>query len=159
MKNNIGMTDTATQEVAKLLTKLLADEFVLYTKTRNAHWNVEGHDFHTVHLFFESQYQQLEEIVDTVAERIRTLGHYAIGTLKGMLELTHLTETTRAKNDSGGFIRELLEDHSSIVEYIRMNIKSTADQYEDFGTSDFITGLIKTHEKLTWMLAAHLKNN
>jgi starvation-inducible DNA-binding protein len=156
MRNNIGITDAAAQEVAKLLTKLLADEFVLYTKTRNAHWNVEGHDFHTVHLFFESQYQQLEEIVDSVAERIRTLGHYAVGTLHGMLELTHLTETSRAKNDSSGFIHELLEDHSSIVEYIRMNIKLTADKYDDFGTSDFITGLIKTHEKLTWMLAAHL---
>lgn len=144
-------------EVAKLLTKLLADEFVLYTKTRNAHWNVEGKDFYTVHVFFESQYRQLEEIVDTVAERIRTLGHYATGTLHGMLELTHLTEISRAKNDSHGFIHELLEDHKSIVEYLRVNIKITANDYHDFGTSDMITGLIKTHEKLTWMLAAHLK--
>jgi starvation-inducible DNA-binding protein len=157
MKTIIGITDAGGQEVAKLLTRLLADEFVLYAKTRNAHWNVEGHDFYAAHLFFESQYKQLEEIVDTVAERIRTLGHYATGTLHGVLELTHLTEVSRTKNDSCGFTRELLEDHKTIVEYIRMNIKITADQYDDFGTSDFITGLIKTHEKLTWMLAAHLK--
>jgi len=157
MKTIIGISDAGRQEVAIILTKLLADEFVLYTKTRNAHWNIEGPDFHAFHVFFESQYQQLQEIVDTVAERIRTLGHYAVGTLQGFLDVTHLTEASRSKNDSMGFINELLEDHKIIVEYIRGNIEVTANQYRDYGTSDMITSLIKTHEKLLWMLAAHLK--
>jgi len=65
---------------------------VLYTKTRNAHWNVEGPDFHDKHKFFEAQYEQLEDLVDDVAERMRSLGHFAPATMKSFLDLTHLTE-------------------------------------------------------------------
>ncbi|MEP6465869.1 MAG: DNA starvation/stationary phase protection protein, partial [Parafilimonas sp.] len=115
MKLSIGISPENLSKVAGVLNGVLADEFVLYTKTRNAHWNIEGPDFHSMHLFFEAQYGQLEEIVDEVAERIRTLGHYAPATLKQFLELTHLTEETREKNDSMGFIKELLEDHESIT--------------------------------------------
>ena len=82
MKPNIGITEENKQAVSVQLAKLLADEFVLYAKTRNAHWNVEGVDFHSMHLFFETQYEQLDEIMDSVAERIRTIGHYAPATLK-----------------------------------------------------------------------------
>jgi len=157
MKTNIGITEESRKEVATQLNKLLADEFVLYTKTRNAHWNVEGPDFHSMHLFFESQYQQLEEIVDSVAERVRALGHYSLGTLKGFLDVTHLSESSRSTNDSKGFIKELLEDHDSIIEFIRANIDPFASKYQDYGSSDFITGLMEDHEKLAWMLRSHLK--
>lgn len=139
------------------MSKLLADEFILYTKTRNAHWNVEGSDFHSMHLFFESQFEQLDEIMDGVAERIRTLGHYAPATLKSFLELTHLSEYAENKNDSLGFIKELLADHESIIEFIRGNITPFAETYKDAGTSDYITGLIEKHETMAWMLRSHLK--
>ncbi|NCD71498.1 Dps family protein [Mucilaginibacter agri] len=157
MKNYIGITDESRQAVAEQLAKLLADEFLLYTKTRNAHWNVEGPDFHSMHLFFESQYEQLDDIMDSVAERIRSIGHYAPATLKSFLNLTHLTEQVDSKNDSMTFLKELLEDHFSIIEFIRGNIDPFASKYHDYGTSDFITGLMETHEKLAWMLKAHLK--
>src|ERR1700740_2276993 len=98
MNTQIGISDTNRQAVARELSKLLADEFVLYTKTRNAHWNVEGPDFHSMHLFFESQYEALDETMDSVAERIRMLGHYAPGTLKNILQLTHLGELTERTN-------------------------------------------------------------
>src|SRR4051812_22319603 len=123
MKNYIGISDENRQAVAVQLTKLLADEYVLYTKTRNAHWNVEGPDFHSMHLFFESQYEQLDEIMDGVAERIRSIGHFAPATLKSFLSLTHLTEVVDNKNDSLTFLKELLEDHFSIIEFIRGNIE------------------------------------
>jgi starvation-inducible DNA-binding protein len=157
MSVNIGINEANRQSVSVQLAKLLADEFVLYTKTRNAHWNVEGPDFHSMHLFFESQYNQLDEIMDSVAERIRTIGHYAPATLKSFLSLTHLTEYTENKNDSFGFIKELLADHESIIEFIRGNINSFANEFNDAGTSDYVTGLMETHEKLAWMLRAHLK--
>lgn len=157
MKTLIGISEENKQAVSAQLAKLLADEYVLYTKTRNAHWNVEGPDFHSMHLFFESQYEQLDEIMDSVAERIRMLGHYAPGTLKSFLQLTHLGELTERSNDSMGFIRELVEDHDSIIEFIRGNINPFANDYEDSGTSDFITGLMEDHEKMAWMLRAHLK--
>ena len=152
----IGITEQNRKAVSIELSKLLADEFVLYTKTRNAHWNVEGADFHSMHLFFESQYEQLDDIMDGVAERIRTIGHFAPATLKSFLQLTHLTEKTQDKNDSLSFIKELLEDYQSIIEFIRGNIEPFAAKYHDSGTSDYITGLMEDHEKMAWMLRAHL---
>ena len=157
METEIGIKQENLAEVAHSLNVLLADEHVLYIKTRNAHWNVEGPDFHSQHLFFESQYGQVEEIIDDIAERIRTLGHYADATLQGFLDLTHLTEQTREKNDSGGFMKTLLEDHEAIIIYLRENINRYANDLHDLGTSDFITGLAEVHEKMAWMLRAHLK--
>jgi starvation-inducible DNA-binding protein len=157
MKTNIGIQEDRTQAVSVQLAKLLADEYVLYTKTRNAHWNVEGPDFHNMHLFFESQYEQLDEIIDSVAERIRALGHYAPATLKSFLQLTHLTEYSERENTSTGFLSELLADHDSVITFLRENIEPFASEHRDAGTSDFITGLMETHEKMAWMLRAHLK--
>ena len=157
MKTNIGITEENRKAVSIQLSKLLADEYLLYTKTRNAHWNVEGPDFHSMHVFFESQYDELDEIMDSVAERIRMLGHYAPATLKSFLQLTHLAELVERSNDSLGFIRELVADHESVIEFIRGSINSFANDYHDLGTSDFITGLMENHEKMSWMLRSHLK--
>jgi starvation-inducible DNA-binding protein len=75
MKPNIGISEQHLEEVSQVLSHVLADEIVLYTKTRNAHWNLKGPDFHSMHILFESQYNELAEIVDKIAERIRMLGH------------------------------------------------------------------------------------
>lgn len=158
MKTEIGITEANRQEVAAELAKVLADENVLYIKTKNAHWNIEGADFYDKHKFFETQFEQLDEIIDSVAERIRSIGHYAPATLKAYLGLTRLTEATREKNDSQGFIRELLEDHEIIIILLREHIKSFTNDFQDVGTSDFITGLMETHEKMAWFLRSHLKN-
>ena len=155
MKTNIGITETDRQAVAAQLAKLLADEFILYTKTRNAHWNIEGADFHTMHVFFETQYQQLDVLMDSVAERMRKIGHYAPATLAQFLQLTHLTEQNASKNNSLGYLHELLADHESIIEFIRRNITPIANSFNDAGTSDFLTGLMETHEEMAWMIRAH----
>ena len=157
MANIIGISEENRKTVSFELSKLLADEFLLYTKTRNAHWNVEGPDFHAMHLFFESQYGQIEDMMDGVAERIRQLGHFAPATLKSFLQLTHLSEKISDKNDSLTYIGELLADHEAIIEFIRGNIEPFASKYQDYGTSDYITGLMEDHEKMAWMLRAHLK--
>jgi starvation-inducible DNA-binding protein len=73
---NIGISDKNRQAIAEQLSKILADEFVLYSKTLNAHWNIEGPDFHAVHIYLETLYNEQQEIVDTVAEKIRAVGHY-----------------------------------------------------------------------------------
>ena len=157
MKKEIGITDAHRQSVSNELAKLLADEYVLYTKTRSAHWNIEGADFFEKHKFFEGQFGQLDDMIDSIAERIRTLGHYAYASLKEFLELTHLTEARDGKNDSQSYIRDLLSDHESIIVFCRENIKRFGTEYKDAGTADFITGLTETHEKMAWFLRSHLK--
>ena len=157
MEPKIGIKAENLSKVAHALNVILADEYVLYTKTRNAHWNVEGPDFYSIHEFFESQFQQLDEIIDSVAERIRSLGHYAPGALKSFLDLTHLSEHLHEKNDSNGFITELLADQESLIIHLRENINYFANELKDAGSSDYITGLMEDHEKMAWMLSAHLK--
>ena len=157
MKIQIGIKPEDTVRVADFLNRLLADEHILYIKTRNAHWNVEGPDFSSQHKFFEVQYTQLDGIIDSVAERIRSIGHYAEASLQGFLKLTHLSEKTREKNDSIGFIKDLLEDHEAIITTIRENIDRFSDEWHDQGSSEFITGLMVTHEKFAWMLRSHLQ--
>lgn len=157
MKIQIGIADAHRQLVADALVLILADENVLYIKTKNAHWNVEGSDFYDKHKFFESEIEQLDKMIDSVAERIRSMGHYAPATLKSYLSLTHLTELSREKNDSEGFITELLADHQSIIINLREHIRTFADDFHDLGTADFITCLMETHEKMAWFLRSHLK--
>jgi len=155
-KTNIGIKPAFLADVAHSLNILLADEHILYIKTRNAHWNVEGPDFHAMHLFFEAQYRELEKVIDEIAERIRSIGHFAVASLKQYLELTRLTERPWEKNNSEGFIRTLLEDHETIIMHLRDGVTRYAEEWQDVGTSDFITGYLEKHEKMAWMLSAHL---
>lgn len=156
MEAKIGIKQDNLAAVAHSLGKILADEFVLYTKTRKAHWNVEGPDFYNKHIFFEKQYGELEQTIDDIAERIRTLGHYPPASLKEFLDLTHLTEKDDQKNDSLSYIKELLGDHESILIHLRENIDDYANALKDAGSSDYITGLMEMHEKMAWMLRSHL---
>lgn len=155
---NIGITAGNRQSVANELSKVFADEYVLFTKTRNAHWNIEGLDFYDKHKFFETQFEQLDEFIDRVAERIRSLGHYAPATLKAFLSLTHLSEESRGENNSKGFIIELLHDPESIIIHLREYINRFANDFNDVGTSDFITGLMEEHEKMLGSYARILNN-
>lgn len=159
MKTNIGITKENREKTADVLAKLLADEFVLYTKTLGAHWNLEGHDFHTKHLFFEEHYNSIRKIIDSVAERIRKIGSYAPATLGQFLELTHLTEKSKTGNSSQDYIKTLLGDHDAIIQSIRGNISQVEEQYNDVGTADFLTGLLQTHEEMAWMLRASISKD
>ncbi|AOW17617.1 DNA starvation/stationary phase protection protein [Polaribacter vadi] len=154
MKTNIGISEKNRKEVSDILGKLLADEFVLYTKTLRAHWNLEGHDFHTKHVFFEEHYDAIKLFTDSVAERIRKIGHYAPGTLKEFLNLTNLSEKYDGDNTSHDYTVALLKDHDSIIQYIRENLSKVGEDCKDVGSEDFLTGLMQEHEEMAWMLRA-----
>jgi starvation-inducible DNA-binding protein len=156
MKANIGITEKNKQAITAVLNVLLADEHILYTKTRNYHWNYEGDNFMEMHKFFESQYDELEEIIDEVAERIRMLGHYPEGRMKDFLKLTRLQEQdyTSVQTEQ---VRNLLADHESIIISIRKSIDDVNETWKDAGTADFITGLMEQHEKMAWMLRSYLR--
>lgn len=154
MKTNIGISKPNRKEVTDILSVVLADEFLLYTKTLRAHWNLEGMDFHTKHEFFEEHYNAIKTFTDSVAERIRKLGHYAPGTMGDFLKLTQLSEKYDGNNTSQDYIAALLEDHDSIIQFIRKHISKVEEDYKDAGTGDFLTGLMQEHEEMAWMLRA-----
>ena len=154
MKANIGVTDRNTQTIAETLNRLLADEHILYTKTRNYHWNYEGDNFMEMHKLYEGQYEELAEMIDEIAERIRMIGHYAEGRLKDFLKLANLEEeeyTTRQDEQ----VKNLTDDHETIIRIIRKGIAST-DKLNDAGTVDLLTRIIQQHEKMSWMLRSYL---
>lgn len=157
MEPAIGIKSENLQSVSHALNTILADEFVLYTKTRGAHWNVEGPDFHSMHEYFESIYHELEDIIDEVAERMRVLGHYASATLHEYSKLTHLAEDPVDSNTSLDYIKAMLADHEAIIIHLRESIHYFNDELRDAGTADFITALMQKHEKIAWMLRSHLK--
>jgi starvation-inducible DNA-binding protein len=156
MKPNIEISEGHLKEVATLLNTLLADEYVLYTKTRNAHWNVQGSGFMELHAFFQTHYEALDIIVDDVAERVRALGHFALGSLKDFIGVTHMLENDGDFSTQKQIIQTLINDHETIIRIIRNELTPVSEKYKDLGTTDFLTGLMKQHEKMTWMLRAYL---
>jgi starvation-inducible DNA-binding protein len=156
MTPNIGITDDHRKALVAVLNALLADEYLLYTKARNYHWNVVGPQFNDLHKFFETQYETLDEIVDEVAERARTLGGRAFGTLAEFTQHTRLKEHPGQAPEAAGMIADLLGDHEQIVRQLRTDLDVSLSTHQDAGTSDFLTGLMERHEKMAWMLRAFL---
>jgi len=156
MKPNIGITEQNLEGVIKILSTLLADEYVLYTKARNYHWNVVGMQFNDLHKFFQTLYEELNEYVDDVAERIRTLGGKSVATLKEFLELTRLREHPGEYPDAKTMISNLLADYETIIRNLREDIVTVGEKYKDLGTADFLTELMEKHEKTAWMLRSFL---
>ncbi|MDF3058651.1 MAG: Ferritin Dps family protein [Rariglobus sp.] len=155
MKPNLGLSSKARETVLSLLDRLLADEHVLYVKTRNFHWNVTGLHFGPLHTLFEKQYGELAEAIDEIAERIRSLGGVAPGSMKEFLKLSRIDEQPGGQLEAEKMIAALLSDHESVIRSLRSDIEQTG-KAGDAGTNDFLTGLLEDHEKTAWMLRAHL---
>jgi starvation-inducible DNA-binding protein len=157
MQANIGLLTEQRDGVVGLLNTLLADEYLLYTKTRNYHWNVVGPQFNDLHKFFEAQYTALNDIVDDVAERARALGGHALGTMAEFLKFTRLQEEGGDYPEARLMLANLLSDHEALIRHLRIDLDICADRYHDAGTNDFLTGLMEQHEKMAWMLRAFLE--
>lgn len=155
MEPKIGITAKELEQSKKFLSVVLADAVVLYTKTRKFHWNVSGNSFMELHKLFETNYTDLEKIIDDTAERINELGGKTIGTMKEYLELTNLQENPNSYPNQKEMIAELLGDYEKIIIVIRKSITDCGDS-TDYGTVDFMTGLLEANEKTAWILRRYL---
>ena len=156
MKPQIGISDKNLKSVTDMLSGVLANSMLLYTKTRKFHWNVKGQSFMELHKLFESQYKKLEEAIDEIAERISKLGAPAIGTFKEFLELASLKESPGKYPSQTDMIKELLADHESSIKVLRKNVDDCDEKYKDMGTSDFLNKLMQDHETIAWTLRRYL---
>jgi starvation-inducible DNA-binding protein len=157
MEINTGIGREHCLKVTTLLNILLADEYVLYTKTLNYHWNVFGPDFKALHIFFQDQYEAMLTIVDDVAERIRSIGDIPHATMTEFMKNTRLAEKTGEVPAPLAMIKNLLDDHESIIRSLRTDLVDCDKKYNDMGTSNFLTDLMEKHEKMAWMLRATLQ--
>lgn len=152
---NIGIEKQNREAVAEALQQLLADEMLLYVKTRNYHWNIKANNFSELHTFYEEQYTELEQIIDEVAERIRMLGHISIGTMKDFLDYTHLEEQDYT-TDADEQLNQLIEDHEAIIHFLRKCGRDFDEEFNDLGSTDFVIALMEQHEKMHWMLDSYM---
>ena len=157
MQTNTGLSEQNRKSIVGFLDALLADEYVLYTKTRNYHWNVVGPHFNDYHKAFEEQYEGLSDDVDEIAERIRALGFNASSSLSEFQKNSQLSEHPGEYPDANTMASNLLKDHEAVIQTIRRKIPEIGDTYGDVGTEDFLTGLMEKHEKTAWMLRAILE--
>jgi starvation-inducible DNA-binding protein len=154
MKINIGISNGDRKKVADGLAKLLADSSILYLKTHNFHWNVEGPMFNTLHQMFMVQYTELWNALDLIAERIRALGEYAPGSYKKYAKLTSLTESEDVPNATE-MIQQLLDGHEAVARTAR-SVFPAAEKAGDEASLDLLTQRIQLHEKTAWMLRSLL---
>ena len=155
-KLNVGLNDDKRTGIVDALNVLLADEFLLYTKTRNYHWNVMGPRFHDLHLFFEKQYGQLDEIMDDVAENARQFGGFARATMTEYVQTSRLKESPGKHSGEDEMISDLLADHETIIRALRKDIEKADEKYGAADAADFLTSVLEEHNKMAWMLRACL---
>jgi starvation-inducible DNA-binding protein len=155
MQIDIGIEATKRQEIASGLSRVLADTYTLYLKTHNFHWNVTGPMFQTLHLMFETQYNELALAVDLVAERIRALGLPAPGTYKQFSELSTIKEDDGVPK-AQDMIRLLVQGHETVARTAR-EVFRAAEGANDQPTCDLLTQRMQVHEKTAWMLRSLLE--
>jgi len=155
MEINIGIDAGQREKIAKGLSRLLADTYTLYLKTHNFHWNVTGPMFSTLHLMFETQYNELALAVDLIAERIRALAVQAPGSYREFGKLTSIAESDGTP-DAQQMIRQLVEGQEAVVRTAR-SVFPDADAAHDEPTADLLTQRMQIHEKNAWMLRSLLE--
>ena len=143
------------KQVIEALSRLLADSYTLYLKTHNFHWNVTGPMFQTLHLMFETQYNELALAVDLIAERIRALGVAAPGSYREFGKLTSIKES-EGSPDANEMIRQLVEGQEAVVRTAR-SVFPDAEAANDEPTADLLTQRMQVHEKNAWMLRSLLE--
>ncbi len=149
-KINIGIDKEDRKAVCAGLSRLLADTYLLYLKTQNYHWNVTGKMFQSLHTLFETQYRDLAEAVDEIAERIRTLGEFAPGSFSSFSKLTSIKEENSIPT-AEEMIAHLVTGNEAVVTTAREMISLT-DECEDDVTADLLVERMQIHEKNAWML-------
>jgi starvation-inducible DNA-binding protein len=155
MAVNIGIDAKQRKKIAHGLSRLLADTYTLYLKTHNFHWNVTGPMFNTLHLMFETQYNELALAVDLIAERIRALGFPAPGSYREFAKLTSIAES-EGSPDATEMIRQLAEGQEAVVGTAR-SVFPDAEAAGDQPTADLLTQRMQVHEKNAWMLRSLLE--
>ncbi len=154
---NIGLSPKQLKGATELLNADLSDTYLLLIKTKKFHWDVTGPQFRSLHTLWDEQYEALSANADAIAERVRMLGEYPIGTAKGFLECGTLKEDPGDIPPAYEMVNRLRADHEQIIRNLRKHIDICGEKYHDSGTADFLTGLMEQHESMAWMLRSFLE--
>lgn len=154
-KIDIGISEKDRKKIAEGLSRLLADSYVVYLKTHNFHWNVTGPMFQTLHVLFMTQYTELWNALDLIAERIRALGYPAPGSYKRFVELSSIPEEDGVPK-ARDMIRQLVSGQEAVARTARQ-VFAIVEKASDQPTADLLTQRMEVHEKNAWMLRSLLE--
>lgn len=150
---NNTLSNEAKFKIAEMLKPILADQFVLYTKARNYHWNVTGNMFFTLHIKFEELYNELAIDIDETAERIRTYGMNAPGTMSEFLKLSELKEEVEGKYpDQFSMANNISFDYDKLAQRINQVAMKIQKEYGDEITAGKLYSVAERYEKHSWLL-------
>jgi starvation-inducible DNA-binding protein len=155
MAANKGRNDPS-KTMADALSRVLANTYTLYLKTHNYHWNVTGPQFASLHTLFEQQYTELSAAVDTIAERIRALGHVAPGSYSAYGKLSEIKEAPDSPPEAMAMVRELAADNEALTR-LAEKANEIAEEGGDVASGDMMIERMQVHAKSAWMLRAHLE--
>lgn len=142
------------KQLIKTMHELLASTYHLYLTTQNYHWNVTGSEFYAYHGMFETQYNELADAIDEIAERIRSLGEKTKASFQNFLDHSHLKEPIE-KGNSQAMLKSLIAGHETVIELLKKLIEIT-NKLGDDTTNDFVVTRCESHEKTLWMLKSSL---
>jgi starvation-inducible DNA-binding protein len=152
--------DLPTEARAALVEQLnqhLADLADLFTQTKQAHWNVKGKNFYSLHKLFDELAEEVEEAVDEVAERVTALGGLARGTARMAAESSRLDEFPPDVSASEQVLQVVADRYAAAAEMIRAGI-GQAEEHNDAGTADLLTGIVRTLDKSLYFIESHLQS-
>lgn len=156
-KINIGLSEEQRAGVCELLNRDLADAYLVLIKTKKFHWDVVGPQFRSLHQLWEEQYQALTTNIDALAERVRTLGNYPVGTAEDFLKYASIKEQSNNIPLATEMVSQLVDDHEQIIRNLRDHVDQCSEKFSDQGTADFLTGLMEQHEEMAWMLRSFIE--
>lgn len=156
MQTGIGLDESALKHSTSVLNQLLSDEFTLYLKARKYHWNINGPMFNDLHSFFEMIYDELNLIVDEVAERIRQLGGMPAATMSEYIGMTRIPEEPGVFMGDRQMVESMMNGLDSTIKRIRENLHGQVE-HEDEGSAHFLVDIMLKHEKKAWMLRSMLQ--
>ena len=154
---NIGLSEENRLQMADALKKLLADNYVVYTKLQQFHWNVEGPLFSELHAFFQKLYEAQQLVIDRIAERIRALGVIAPGSLQEFLATSGIREHAASELPAMAMVTQLNNNYETLVQGLRQ-ASETAKKLNDEGTLNMLADILEQTEKSSWMIRSYMKN-
>jgi starvation-inducible DNA-binding protein len=145
-------------EMTEQLNQLLADTMSLRDLYKKSHWQVSGATFYQLHLLFDKHYEEQNEIVDTIAERIQLLGGISVAMAADVAELTRIPRPPKGREEVPVQLSRLLDAHEIIIIHCR-ELAELATKLGDPGTNDLVVSdVLRRGELQVWFLSEHLVN-
>ncbi|NRB11016.1 MAG: DNA starvation/stationary phase protection protein [Rickettsiaceae bacterium] len=145
----------SNDDVIQSLKLLLADSYALYLKTQNYHWNIIAHNFYSLHMMFEGQYEELAEAIDEIAERIRALGEKVPGSF-AIFDQNKTVQDPDEQASTDKMLQHLADDQDTLVNILK-KVVSLSEAADDPATADLAIKRIGVHQKNAWQLRSYLE--